>query len=276
MRQFIVILCFLILPTSLCLAHGDLGRRIVAKTKAIAKDPKNADLYLQRGFLYQQHEEWDNALTDYLKSKQLGLKNKLLPYRMAEVYLELAFFKKGLACTATYLHQDSLDVKIHKLRGQLFFQSKQYLPAIQSFQYVLDHSDDLRPENYLTLVKVHFALDSTQQDTILTVINQGIQQLGVGVFVLQEQKLIYLKKFQQVNAVLQQYDLLIQQNRRKEGWYYQKALYLYQQEQYLAAKTTVDAAQVAFHQLKPHKQKTTAMMQLLANIHILIQKISNQ
>ena len=74
---------------------------------------------------------------------------------MSETYLELYLFKSGLICTQQYLAQDSLDVKIHKLRGELFYKSRAYDEAIYSFEYVIQHSIDLTPENYVTLAGVY-------------------------------------------------------------------------------------------------------------------------
>jgi tetratricopeptide (TPR) repeat protein len=256
--------------------HGDLERRIHAKTKAIAQEPQNSNLYLERGFLYYQHEEWDNSLADYLQAQELGLKEKILYYRMAETYLELYLFKSGLICTQQYLAQDSLDVKIHKLRGELFYKSRAYNDAIYSFEYVIQHSIDLTPENYVTLVEVYEKKEPFQKELILEVIERGLEKLGAKVFVLQEQKLNYFKKFNLVKQAIAQYDLIINNNDRKEGWYYQKANYLYQQKKFKEAKTHAEVAKKTFEALKPNKQKTKVMIQLLVNIHTLLQKIENQ
>lgn len=256
--------------------HGDLERRIHAKTKAISQEPQNATLYLERGFLYYQHEEWDNALADYLQAQELDFQEKILYYRMAETYSELYLFKSGLICTQQYLAQDSLDVKIHKLRGGLFYKSRAYDDAIYSFEYVIQHSLDLTPENYVTLAEAYAAKGATQNQAVLEVIERGLKKLGTQVFVLQEQKLSYLKKFNLVQQALAQYDIIINSNTRKEAWYYKKANYLYQQKQFKAAKIQVEAAKQAFEALKPHQQKTKAMIQLLANIHTLLQNLENQ
>lgn len=256
--------------------HGDLEKRIIAKTKAIAQTPNNATLYLERGFLYYQHEEWDNALADYLQAKALGFQEKILHYRMAETYLELYLFKSGLICTQQYLTQDSVDVKIHKLRGELFQKSRAYDKAITSFEYVIKHSIDLTPENYVTLAEVYLAKGPAYREAVLEVIERGLNQLGKHVYVLQEQKLNYLKKFKLVKKAIEQYDVIIHQNNRKEGWYYRKANYLYQQKKCKPAKTYAEKAKQAFESLNPHQQKTKAMIQLLADIHTLLQKLENQ
>lgn len=253
--------------------HGDLEERILAKTAAIAQEPENAGLYLERGFLYQQHEELDKALADYLQAQQLGLEDKVLYYRIAETYLALELPQSGLLYTQYYLQQDALDVKIHHLRGELFFRAKAYEKAITAFRFVLDNAHDLNPDNYLTLAAVYWSKNSEEPDSVLLVLEEGLQKLGSRIFTLQEQKLYYLQQFGQVKAALQQYDLILQQLNRKERWHYKKAHYLYEQGHYQAAHTSLQAAQAAFEQLKPHQQKTKAMIALLAKIHQLSQKI---
>ena len=93
---------------------------------------------------------------------------------------------------------------------------------------------------------------------------------------MQEQKLIDFKKFSLVKQAITQYDLIIKSNTRKEGWLYKKANYLYHQKRFKDAKLHVVAAKKAFEALKPHQQKTKTMLQLLANIHTLLQKLENK
>lgn len=277
-RMYKIISLLLLLNTCSwnAFGHGDLERRILAKTKAIVQEPQNATLYLERGCLYHQHEEWDNALADYLQAQELGFQKKILYYRMAETYLELYLFRSGLICTQQYLAQDSLDVKIHKLRGELFYKSRNYDQAIYSYEYVLQHSIDLTPENYVTLAEVYATKSPLQKELVLDVIDRGLKKLGTQVFVLQEQKLSYFKKFSFVKQAIEQYDLIINNNVRKEGWHYKKATYLYQQKKFKEAKIHAEAAKKDFEALKPHQQKTKVMLQLLANIHTLLQNLENR
>ena len=181
MHKLITILFLISLCTWNAFGHGDLERRIHAKTKAIVQEPQNATLYLERGALYHQHEEWDNALADYLQAQELGFQKKILYYRMAETYLELYLFRSGLICTQQYLAQDSLDVKIHKLRGELFYKSRAYDDAIYSFEYVIQYSIDLTPENYVILAEVYAKKVPSQKDAVLDVIERGLEKLGAKV-----------------------------------------------------------------------------------------------
>ncbi|MCP4441250.1 MAG: hypothetical protein GY810_20285 [Aureispira sp.] len=256
-------------------AHGGLDERIAAKTKEIEADPTNQQLYFDRGYLHQQHEDWDNALADYIQAKNLGFRDKIIHFRQAEVYLELALFRSGLTCTKLYLNNDSLDIKIHKLRAKFFFQLMDYEQSIIAHCYVLKHTIDLRPENYIELGQVYLEKDSNLVDSALYIINKGLKQLGSQVFILQQEKLNYLLIKGNQAAISEQFDQLLAINNRKENWYYQKAVYLFEQKQYKEALEANQKAKAAFEQLKPHLQQTKAMMYLLANIHSLEQKLQD-
>ena len=256
----LIILQFCIIINSV--AHGDLDERIAAKTAAIKQTPNVAQLYYERGYLYQQHEEFQNALNDYLKADTLGFKLNILPFRKAEVYLQLRQFQQGLDCTKICLQHDSTDIKIHKLRGEIFTANQQYDEAIQAYSYVLAHTEDLRPENYIQLSESYILKDSTLLDSAIWVLDKGLEHLGQSVFILQQQKLNYLIQLGRKQEALTIYDGFIASSKRKENWYYQKAMYLFQIGKYKAARQALDNSKRAFLGLHPRLQRTKAMRAL--------------
>jgi len=54
-------------------AHGDLHEQIAAASRAIARQPDDAALYLARGELYRGHHETEPALADYAIALRLDL-----------------------------------------------------------------------------------------------------------------------------------------------------------------------------------------------------------
>src|SRR3954468_20383167 len=67
--------------------HGDLHERITALSEQIAAAPGKADLYLQRGEVYRNHEDWDLALADYDRADQLDPDNRVVVYARARLFL---------------------------------------------------------------------------------------------------------------------------------------------------------------------------------------------
>ena len=53
-----------LLTTGLAQAHGSFHERITGISKLIQSQPQDAQLYLKRGEVYREHEEWEKALAD--------------------------------------------------------------------------------------------------------------------------------------------------------------------------------------------------------------------
>lgn len=207
-------------------AHGDLVQRIEEKSKEILKSPNDFALYFERGLLYQQHQEYNNALKDYSKSKYLGNKNKVLLYRIAEVNCLKEHYKKALNSITTYLEIDSLDVKARKLEAQIQFNLGAYKKAIKSYNYVINTMVDIRPEDILEYANIILTESENNYRESLEVIEFGLNKLGANTLSLQLKKLEYLENSNQAEQALQQYNYFINEYKRKEFWYYKKAEYL--------------------------------------------------
>ena len=118
--------------------------RIQKKTEEISKNPKNALLYSERGYLYLQHEEYHKAITDYLKSERLGYKTKLLYYRKAKAYYYSDNYKKAIRAINKGQKFDVLDVKTHKLKAQILVKLTQYDSALKAYDFVIKNTTDIR------------------------------------------------------------------------------------------------------------------------------------
>jgi tetratricopeptide (TPR) repeat protein len=269
---------FILLCTAFC--HGNLEERIVALTEEIAKDPTNSLLYFKRGQLYQQHEEPDRALADYLKAEVFGCTNKVLFFRQAEIYLKLRFFHSGIISTEKYLQEDPFDIKIHKLRGALFRGMEDHDNAISAFRFVIEKTRNLsvsktgiRPENFLQLSEAYLEKDSSLVDSALMVIEDGLSILGEKVFFLQLKKLDYLKIQGNEEKILHQFDYFIESSDRKEKWYFRKAKFLFDQKEYSMANESLKCAISSYQKLPLRIQKTKAIIKLNDEINILKHKI---
>ena len=64
-----------IFAATAAIAHPGLHHDIAAASAAIDKDPKNADLYVERAFLQRLDEEFDSALVDLDRARKLDPAN---------------------------------------------------------------------------------------------------------------------------------------------------------------------------------------------------------
>jgi tetratricopeptide (TPR) repeat protein len=265
---------FMLIFTSVY-AHGDLTIRIEEKTKEIAKSPKNATLFFERGFLYQQHLEYKKAIKDYLKSKKLHLNSDELKFRIAETYYFNGDFKKALKATQVYLNEvDATDVKIIKLQAQIFFNLKQFNKALTSYNYVLKNTIDLRPEDIIEYTNIIFAIDSENYNDALKAIEIGLNKLGENTLTLQLKKLEYLTALNQTEKIISQYNYFILNSQRKEFWYYKKAKYLAEINKIPASNIAIQQSKTAITILKSKTQNTLAIQNLIVQINELEKAIS--
>ena len=259
------------LLTITAFSHGDLSIRIEKKTQEILEHPNNPELYFERGLLYQQHVEYVKAYNDYLKSKDLGYTNKVLRYRMAELNYLTTDYQTALIEIKSYLEIDDKDVKAKKLEAQIYYELKNYKAALKSYQYVMNTMVDIRPEDVLEYCDIILAEDSKNYKAALNALASGLTALGENTLSLQLKKLDYLIASNQHDEVIKQYDYFILQYKRKEFWYYKKALYLVKINKPKAANIALKLATISIEQLDAKFKNMNSIIELKAQI----QKLEN-
>lgn len=250
-------------------AHGELATRIKEKTTQISKDPKNAQLFYERGYLYQQHEEYKKALKDFEKSETLGFKDKLLFYRRAETYLLIDKIEEALLAVEDYFKIDSIDIKIYKLKAQILIQDENFKEALISYRYVLKNTIDLRPEDFIEYATIILSIDATNYKDAISTMDLGLEKTGEHTLTLQLKKLEYLQESGDSESALEIYNSFISKNKRKEMWYYRKAEYLATIQRNTEANIALQQAKLAIQQLNERFQNTPAIKKLITQINKL-------
>lgn len=271
-----LLLGLLILVSSVLSAHGDLDIRIKEKTEEISADSTNSKLYFERGFLYQQHHEFDRALGDYLRSGYLGNMDNLLNYRLAEVYLSLQEYQYALACVNQYITINSLDVKAQKLKAQILIRLKNYPQALEIYGSVIESTLDIRPEDIVEYSSIFLLFDSTDYTGSINAIDIGLNKLGDNVVSLRITKMEYLKESNQYDKVIEEYNALIRDNSRKEFWYYKKASYLFELGRLQESQIALEQAKASIAQLNQKIRSTSAIKNLNIQIETIEKRIYHE
>jgi len=274
-KRVFLIMAFFFLNVQL-FAHGDLSMRIAEKTIEISEEPNNFKLYYERGLLYQQHNEYSDALEDYRKSQALGNTEKAVHYRIAEVYCLTEDYNEALKSIGFYLELDNIDVKAKKLEAQILFQLQSYKKSLEAYRYVIHTMVDTRPEDILEYCDIILAENNKNYKGALEVIQSGLEQLGSHTLSLQLKKLDYLKDSGQTEKALEQYNYFILQYNRKEFWYYKKAKYLAEINKPHEAFISLKLATVAIGQLQPKFKNMSPVLKLIEQIKSLKSSINNQ
>jgi len=248
--------------SSMLFAHGDLSIRIEQKTKEIAKDVRNSELYYERGVLYQQHLEYKNAIQDYKKAKALGSDNELLNFKLSETYYESKKYKEALAIVLLCFGSETQNVNVYRLKARILLKLGRYEETMEAYKYVVDNTIAIRPEAIIEYSTIILTIDSLNYKGALEAIELGLERVGKNTVTFQLKKIEYLKKSNQVEEVIKQYNQLIKNSVRNEFWYYEKATYQYDVDRSIEANISLQQAKMAI-QLLPLKFKNTIAIKKL-------------
>lgn len=125
--------------------HGDLHERILELTKKIANEPTNVQLVLQRGELSRQHGDWQAAVSDCDRAKDID------PAADTDFLRGRAFLEGGKAAEALPLIQAILrrepeNLLALMLRGRAQFKLTQYQEAAADFRETLKRTPNPEPD----------------------------------------------------------------------------------------------------------------------------------
>ncbi len=269
MKSYLLFLSILLIQSTL-FAHGDLDKRIKKVSKEIKENPSNPDLYLKRGTLYFQHEEYKKSIKDYKRCSKLGMNSNALNFCYARSYEKQGFHKKALQHLDKVLKSDSLDVKAWRLQGLVLFKEKKYCDAATSYDKVLTHAIAAYTENFLEASKAWEHCASIKNDNAVNVILQGIQKLGPLTVFHQRLVELHLSKKDYTSALNFQ-NKIIQSLTRKEHATYKRALIYQQAGKKAAAQNDLTVALDLIENLPRRFRKTKAIIDLKKKILHLMQ-----
>ena len=217
------LLALIVACPSLMEAHGDLHERIEAVSKEIKSNPDSAFLYLKRGELYYQHEDYKKALRDFTKSKKLKYKDVRLEYDLASTQYRLGKNDKSINILNIILDEDKFHVKSHRLKGQILFEQGKYEASARAFEQVIEYAEKFLPENFIETSMAWEELDTDDSRCqAKDAIYAGIQNIGpLRIFY---DRLIELnKKSGDLEKVIEYQTVIISQLQRKERAYFHRA-----------------------------------------------------
>ena len=252
--------------------HGDLDDRISSVSERLKLEPDNAELYLVRGHLHHQHEEYAKAITDYLEAESLNLDTNILDFRLAETYLQQEDYDKGLHRIESYLAQNQNAVLGLKLRAKLAQGNQDLTQAESDFRAVIDLTSKTIPQNYLDLATVQLAQSPLRVDDALATLREGIDVLGP-IVSLQHSMLQILEKESRFEEAILLLDEMTVSLDRSERVLVKKAEILILKGEQAIAMQQLEIAEKSLLQLPKHIQNTPANKRLLSQIQELKEQL---
>ncbi len=228
MRRAIGVLVLLLTGVSLQ-AHGELDKRIKEITVKILQDPDNTSLFLSRGELYCQHEDYELSIKDFKVCEERGYISDRLNLNFAKSYRLYKDYDLADQYADLILSEQPNHVLALKSKAKSAFAQAKYEQSAALFNEVINHVDVTHTDNYIEAAN---ALESCGTNdclrSALEVIENGIQDLGELMVFLDKGVNISLRR-KDFETAHQYQNKIIENAQRKERKYFQKAL-LYKEQ----------------------------------------------
>ncbi len=265
----------LVLAPLVALAHGDLHLQIEEVTKRIAKEPRNAELYLKRGELHRAHQEFDAAQADYDFAAALQPHLAFVDLARGKMFLDANWPLSALVALDRFLADHTNHVDGLVTRARTLVKLDRRLQAVEDYNRAIAGAAQPQPEMFLERSQALTNEGPAYFDQALKGVEEGIKRLGPLV-VLQMFAIDVELKQQHVDAALARLDGIAAHSARKEKWLAQRGEILQQAGRNEEAREAYQGALKALASLRPGLRQVPAMLDLEKRVQAGLEFISKK
>lgn len=247
----VCVFMLLLIPFS-AFAHESVPEQIVAITKKIKRDPKNALLYVQRGELYRLDRKWSRADADYARALRLQPTLTIVHLARGSMLLESGRFSAAKLSLDRFLREQPDHVEGLITRARVFAKMNVRPDATRDFTKAISLTPTPEPEFYIERSRV-----VTNIEQALHGLDEGIARLGPLV-TLQLAAIDLELRRKNYDAALARLDLITPQAERKEAWLVRRGEILNAAGRNEEARAAFNAALVAIESLPPGRRQNRA------------------
>ena len=246
-------------------AHPEILVQIEEVSARIAADPSNASLYLKRGDLHRDHEDWASALADFERARALDPQLRLVDFSAARMWLEAGNPGEALPLLQRFLRQDPDHIEGLTLRGRAVAALGQPRAAAADFGRVIDlgvqRGNLPAPEVFLWRAQAQMAAGGNEREAALLGLEQGLKLLGSPI-TLEVAALDVELVLQRVNEALRRVDRLVASSARPEPWLVRRAEILEQAGRRAESQQAYRAALDRLEALPDARRRTASLAAL--------------
>jgi predicted Zn-dependent protease len=253
------------------LAHGDLHEQIRQVSEQIAKDPKNAELYLKRGELHRAHQEWDQAQADYDRASSLDPALFVIDFTRGRMFLEAGWPWSAKVSLDRFLRRQTNHVEALTARARALVKLQLRLEAVRDYTAAIKAASTGRPELYIERAQALAAEGEAHFAEALRGLDEGLQKMGPLV-TLQLYAIDVELKRKNVDAALERLDKIAAQSPRKETWLARRGEILQQAGRKEEADKAYRSALQAMATLPPARRNVPAMVELEKRIRAALEE----
>ncbi len=272
MKTYLIILFSLVVVSSF--AHGDLDVRIQTTTDAILLEPDNDSLYLSRGTLYYQHEDFMKSIRDFEKVESLAGPSSVVYMSYAKSWYKLSKYEFSLDNIDLALTLNPKNAVAYRLKGEVLLSMGEFDRASENYALSLEYTEKLITESFIELA---IALDSVNtKESILksiNVLNDGRKRLA-DLSLFKTMIVDQYIKLNKLNDAIQMQSLLIEGANRKERHYFKRAKLYVKANDLSQAKADIQKAYESINSLPPRYIRSKPIDTLREELNALNLKIS--
>ncbi|MFP5246008.1 MAG: tetratricopeptide repeat protein [Thermoanaerobaculia bacterium] len=191
-------------------AHEGLHEQLEALSQRIAKEPANAELFLQRGELYRLHREWDAARADYDRAAKLDAK-LAVDFARGRMELEAGELTAARRYLDAFLARNPEHAEAHLARARTLVRLKQTAAALADYDAAITHAVHPTPDLYAERAKLQSPADAVRG------LDEGLTRLGP-LISLQLQAIDFELAAGRIDAALARLDAILARAPRKEQY----------------------------------------------------------
>ncbi len=162
--------------STLARAHGPLHEQIAAMTARIARDPKNARLYAQRGELEREHGHYETALQDFAQAEALEPRLETVKWSRTRLWVDVEDWPRARAALDQFLLSHRDHAAAFALRGKVCVKLGQFDAAVEDYSRALVLRPN--PDYYLERAQAQAARGPSLVEAALRGLDEGLAILG--------------------------------------------------------------------------------------------------
>lgn len=254
--------------------HGDLHERIQLVSSQINQNSDDPELYVKRGDLYFQHEDFDASVSDFKDAINRDTDQFNIYYLLARSYFRL----EEMDSSAYYLHKQLASTpdyfRAFQLLGYTCNELGQYDSSVKYLIEALEHIETRIPKNYLDIIDAYRKCE-TELNTIqaLRWCDIAINDLGPLV-VFYDRKIDLCIKDGRMADAIQSLNEVIQLNHQKEKWVVKRAIIYLSLGMEKEALRDIQLASNTIEQLPSYKIKTPYIQKLIKQMNEILDNIN--
>lgn len=247
-------------------AHGELDKRIKEISIKILQDPSNTSLFLERGELYFQHEDYQLSIKDFKICEERDYISDRLNLNIARAFRVLKEFEFSDLYADKILAQQPRHVRALKVKAKTAFDKNDFKRSANLFKQVISFVDVANTDNYYeAFTALEYCGTKECLFDALTVLESGIEDLGE-LMVFLEKGVSFSLRLKDFDKAHQYQNKIIQNAQRKERIYYQKALLFKEQGNDKEAQNMFQNSLIALESLPSRVKENRASKRLKAQI----------